>query len=69
MILLLTIGSMFGVVAIASDFVPVFFGEGYEPVIDLLYLMAPLIVIIGISNCIGTQYYTPIGKTKIASLL
>ena len=68
MILLLTIGSMFGVVAIASDFVPVFFGEGYEPVIDLLYLMAPLIVIIGISNCIGTQYYTPIGKTKIASL-
>lgn len=68
MILLLTIGSMFGVVAIASDFVPVFFGEGYEPVIDLLYLMAPLIIIIGISNCIGTQYYTPIGKTKIASL-
>ena len=68
MILLLTIGSMLGVVAIAPDFVPVFFGEGYEPVIDLLYLMAPLIVIIGISNCIGTQYYTPIGKTKIASL-
>lgn len=68
MILLLTIGSMFGVIAIASDFVPVFFGEGYEPVIDLLYLMAPLIVIIGISNCIGTQYYTPIGKTKTASL-
>ena len=67
MILLFTIGSMFGVIAIASDFVPVFFGEGYEPVIDLLYLMAPLIVIIGISNCIGTQYYTPIGKTKIAS--
>lgn len=66
-ILFFTIGSMFGVVAIAHDFVPVFFGEGYEPVIDLLYLMAPLIVIIGISNCIGSQYYTPIGKTKVAS--
>lgn len=67
-ILFFTIGSMFGIIAIASDFVPLFFGNGYEPVVGLLYLMAPLIVIIGISNCIGTQYYTPIGKTRMASL-
>ena len=66
-ILFFTTGSMFGVIAIARDFVPLFFGDGYEPVVGLLYLMAPLIVIIGISNCIGSQYYTPIGKTKIAS--
>ena len=29
--------------------------------------MSPLIPIIGISNCIGTHYYAPVGKTKIAS--
>lgn len=66
-ILFFTIGAMFGIIGVAKIFVPIFFGDGYEPVVELLYLMSPLIVIIGISNCIGSQYYTPIGKTKIAS--
>ena len=52
---------MFGIISIAADFVPIFFGKGYEPVIYLLYLMSPLIIIIGISNCLGSHYYTPAG--------
>lgn len=60
-ILLLAYGSMFGIIAIAKDLVPLFFGDGYEPVIILLYLMSPLVVIIGISNCLGSHYYTPAG--------
>lgn len=67
LIMFLSIGSMFGIIAIADEFVPIFFGDGYEPVVNLLILMSPLIPIIGISNCIGTHYYAPIGKTKIAS--
>lgn len=63
-IYLLAFGAMFGVVGIATKFVPVFFGNGYEPVIALLYFMAPLILIIGTSNCLGAQYYTPSGQRK-----
>lgn len=66
-ILFFTIGAMFGIIGVAKSFVPIFFGNGYEPVVGLLHLMSPLVVIIGISNCIGSQYYTPVGKTKIAS--
>lgn len=67
LILFLSIGAMFGIIAVADEFVPLFFGKGYGPVVNLLILMSPLIPIIGISNCIGTHYYAPVGKTKIAS--
>ncbi len=61
-ILLLGMGAMFGLIGITENFVPIFFGEGYEPTIPLIYMMSPLIVIIGVSNCLGTQYYTPSGQ-------
>ena len=61
-ILLLGYGCVFGLIGIANDFVPLFFGDGYQEVIVLLYIMSPLIVIVGISNCIGYQYYTPSGQ-------
>lgn len=60
-ILLLAYGAMFGIISVASTFVPVFYGDGYYSVIRLLYCMSPLIVIIGISSCLGVQYYTPAG--------
>ena len=56
--------SCFGIMGIAKTFVPLFFGQGYEPVIVLLYLFSPIIVIIGISNCLCYQYFTPCGKRK-----
>lgn len=60
-ILLLGFAATFGIIAVARDFVPLFLGKGYEPVVRLLYWMSPLILIIGISNCLGAQYYTPAG--------
>lgn len=57
-------GCCFGIMGIAKSFVPLFFGAGYEPVTGLLYIFSPIIVIIGISNCLGAQYYTPCGKRK-----
>ena len=60
-ILLLGFAATFGVVAIARDFVPIFFGNGYDKVVNLIYWMSPLIIIIGVSNCLGAQYYTPAG--------
>lgn len=67
-ILLLGYGAMFGIIGVAKVFVPIFFGEGFESVTYLLYWMAPLIVIIGISNCLGSQYYTPAGLRKQSAM-
>ena len=57
-------GCCFGIMGIAKTFVPLFFGNGYDQVVKLLYVFSPIIVIIGISNCLGSQYYTPCGKRK-----
>ncbi|MBQ4613228.1 MAG: flippase [Clostridia bacterium] len=51
-----------GIVACAADFVPWFYGDGYEPVVPLMMLFAPLLFIIGISNVLGTLYLTPSGQ-------
>ena len=56
------IGTMFGIIGIARNFVPWFFGQGYEPVISILYFMAPLPVVISLSNILGCQYLTPSGQ-------
>ena len=50
-----------GLIGIAERFVPLFFGPGYDKTIILLQLMSVLIVIVGVSNCLGSQYFTPAG--------
>lgn len=45
-----------GIISIIDIFVPFFFGDGYEPVVNLVYMLTPRIMIIGISNVIGIQY-------------
>ena len=60
-ILFIGIAICFGLIGIAPTFVPFFFGPGYEKTIQLLQLMSPLVVIVGISNCLGSQYYNPAG--------
>lgn len=66
-IMTFSFAAVFGIIGVAKTFVPIFFGEGYDQVIQLLYMMSPLIIIIGISNFLGNQYYTPVGKTIEAS--
>lgn len=55
-------GCSFGIIGIAKNFVPLYFGDGYLPVIKLLYLLSPIVIIISISSCLGSQYYIPFGK-------
>lgn len=66
-IILLAIGCTFGLIGVSNAFVPAFFGDKYIPVIAMLNLMSPLVIIIGISNCIGSQYYTPSGNRAQSS--
>ena len=58
------VGITFGLIGVAPDFVVAFFGDGYSAVIDLLRVFSPIIIVIGISNCIASHYYTPAGYFK-----
>lgn len=58
----IAVAAMFGLQGIAANFVPWFFGEGYDAVIPLIYVMAPLPLVICVSNVLGSQYLTPSGQ-------
>ena len=66
-ILFMGIGICFGLTGVAKRFVPVFLGPGYDRVVMMLTLMSPIVVIIGVSNCLGSQYYTPSGNRKLSA--
>lgn len=45
-----------GVCAVIQNFVPWFYGTEYNSVINLVYIMSPLIIIISLNNLIGIQF-------------
>lgn len=49
----------FGIAAITPEFVPVFFGEGYDPCIPLMVIISITIPLIAATNVIGKQYLLP----------
>lgn len=53
---------MFGIIGIARNFCPWFFGVGFESVALILASLAPVIVIIGLSNVTGRQFLLPTKK-------
>ena len=55
----------FGIIMSASNFVPWFFGEGYDKVVPLLQILSLLILAIGINNVTGIQYLIPTKKQNI----
>lgn len=50
---------VFGLIAIAGDFVPIFFGAGYDKVVVLMSLSTVLVLLIGMSNITGNQFLLP----------
>ncbi len=61
------IGICFGLIGVARRFVPVYFGPGFEKTTTILYILSPIVFIIGVSNCLGSQYYSPAGLRKESS--
>ena len=49
----------FGIAAVSKEFVPLFFGDGFEPCIFLIRLFAPILVIKSLSSFIQMQYMIP----------
>ena len=54
----------FGIISISKDFVPIFFGAGYEKVILLINIISPILLLMGIANVVGTQYMIPTKRQK-----
>ena len=55
---------MFGIASISKEFVPVFFGVGYDKVVILINIINPIILLMGLGNVLGTQYLLPTKKQK-----
>lgn len=55
----------FGIMAISKDFVPWFFGSGFEPCIILFSILAPSTVFMAVANVMRTQYLIPKHEDKI----
>ncbi len=53
-----------GMVAIAPEFVPVFFGDGFLPCISLMRVFAFRIPLVAASNVLGKQYLLPCCRDK-----
>ena len=60
----LTFPMMFGIISVAKEFIPFFLGAGYEIAAKVTVVMAPLLVLSGISNIIGVAYLLPTKKHK-----
>ncbi len=55
---------MFGLVLISNNFVPWYYGDGFEKVKTLLIVFAPIFISIGFNDLIGVQYLVATKKQK-----
>lgn len=60
----LAIPMMFGMIGIANEFVPWFFGNDFLKCSSLIIIISPIIVAIAWSNVLGMQIMLPVGKVK-----
>ena len=54
-----------GLIMVSSNFVPWFFGEGYDKVVPLIGILSFLILAIGINNVTGMQYLIPTQRQNV----
>lgn len=54
----------FGIMAVSQNFVPWFFGEGFEKVVPNLMILSPILIFMGMTCILGTQYLVAIGRQK-----
>ena len=64
----LTIPMAFGLMAIATKFVPWYYGAGFDGVVPIMIATSPILIPIGLSGVTGIQYLVQIGKQKIFTI-
>ncbi len=65
---LLAIPMCIGLFFVASNFVPWFFGDGYDGVVPLLQILSLLLLSIGVNGVTGTQYLIPTKRENTFTL-
>lgn len=60
-----SVAMAFGIAAISKEFIPLFFGNGYEACIRLTLMLSPVLIIKGFSNTARTQYLVPLRMENI----
>lgn len=55
---------MFGIIAVSDNAIPWYLGNDYIKAPQIMKILSPLVIIIGISNVIGLQFMIPTGKDK-----
>ena len=61
----LTGAVVFGIAAISKEFIPFFFGPGYEPCVELMYMFLPVLLIKAIGDVVRSQYLIPSKKDNV----
>lgn len=69
LIAIVTFPMGFGLAAIAKNFVPWFFGIGYEKVILLIWMSSPLLLIRGIRGCLTSHIVSPCNLMKKGNIV
>ena len=54
----------FGIIAVSNNFVPLFFGQGYDKVPTLMKILSLIIIFISMSNVTGTQFLLATKRQK-----
>ena len=55
----------FGIMAVSREFVPLYYGKGFEECVYIYLALLPSCVFLAFSNVIRTQYLIPKGRDKI----
>ncbi len=63
-VLCLGIPLMLGTICIADNLIPWYLGDGYNKAANLMKILSPIILIIGLSNVFGLQFLIPSGQDK-----
>ena len=64
----ITIPIIFGLIGIANEFVPWFFGSDFMQLIILIPILSPILLFISMSSVMGTQYLLPSNRIKEYSI-
>lgn len=62
---IVALGLSFGIAAIAPEFVPIFFGKGFEACVVVMPAVAAAIPLIAASNVVGVQYLLPLNRDSV----
>lgn len=54
-----------GIAAIANEFVPFFFGSGYDPCVYLIIAFAPILLLKALNDMLKNQYIIPSDQEKV----